>query len=363
MNKIERAFLWAGTKEVTGGKCKLNWEAVCRPKKLGGLGILHIEKFARALRLRWPWFEWRHPTKLWVGMGNPCDEVDMDLFYASTTITIGNGKIASFWDSPWLNGMKPKDIAPLIYEASSRKNWKVHQALLANAWVRKIRLDINLTVQHIHEYIRLWTQLRGVHLDEHIEDTITWDTTTNGEYSSSAAYNAQFFGALTTNMNKLVWKAWAPPKIKFFAWLALQNRIWTSDRLARRGRTNSGLCPLCNQTQETAAHLFSHCRYSKRLWGMVKGWIGIPSIRTHEWTDDLSLEVWWAKMLKDATANRKAMASLTMLVSWTIWKERNARVFNHKSAPTTTLLNIIKSEVKLWVAAGAKCLSFVITGE
>jgi hypothetical protein len=57
------------------------------------------------------------------------------------------------------------------------------------------------------------------------------------------------------------------------------------------------------------------------------------------------------------------MSSLTEYNSWTIWKERNARIFNHKSAPTTALLNIIKTEVKLWVAAGAKCLSFVTTGE
>jgi hypothetical protein len=66
--------------------------------------------------------------------------------------------------------------------------------------------------------------------------------------------------------------------------------------------------------------------------------------------DDLTLEGWWSKMLNEASDNHKALVSLTMLVSWIIWKERNARVFNHKSAPTTTLLNIIKSEVKFWLA-------------
>lgn len=29
------------------------------------------------------------------------------------------------------------------------------------------------------------------------------------------------------------WKAWAPSNVKFFAWLALQDRIWTADRLAK----------------------------------------------------------------------------------------------------------------------------------
>jgi general stress protein 26 len=57
------------------------------------------------------------------------------------------------------------------------------------------------------------------------------------------------------------------------------------------------------------------------------------------------------------------MASLTMLTSWTIWKERNARVFQNKSAPPTILLEITKNKMKLWVTAGAKNLSYVIVGE
>jgi hypothetical protein len=45
-------------------------------------------------------------------MGNPCDEVDMEPFYAATKVSIGNGNIAPFWEPPWLHGRNPKDIAP-----------------------------------------------------------------------------------------------------------------------------------------------------------------------------------------------------------------------------------------------------------
>jgi hypothetical protein len=58
-------FLWAGTEALTGGKCKVNWPRSARPTNYGGLGILHLGKFARALRLRWLWKDWNSEQKLW----------------------------------------------------------------------------------------------------------------------------------------------------------------------------------------------------------------------------------------------------------------------------------------------------------
>ena len=80
-------------------------------------------------------------------------------------------------------------------------------------------------------------------------------------------------GTTSSNMKKIVWKVWAPPKCKFFAWLIIQNRVWTADRLRRRGLPNCDLCPLCKQTGETAAHLLFQCRFAKRIWYMVKDWL------------------------------------------------------------------------------------------
>jgi hypothetical protein len=191
--------------------------------------------------------------------------MDMNLFYAVTSISICNGKIAQFWESPWLDGEKPKDIALLIHNVSKRKKCTVAQALQNKSWVHNINMEATLTVQHIREYISLWMSLQDVNLHEHRVDSIVWNLTANGEYSSASAYEAQFFGATLTNFNKLMWKVWATPKVKFFSWLTIRNRIWTADRLERRGWDNYSLCQLFKQTQESAAHLFSHYRYSKRL--------------------------------------------------------------------------------------------------
>ncbi|KAF7038964.1 hypothetical protein CFC21_049051 [Triticum aestivum] len=65
----------------------------------------------------------------------------------------------------------------------------------------------------------------------------------------------------------------------------------------------------------------------------------------------------------NGTPNRQAKASLTMLVTWTVWNERNARVFKHKSAPPPALLDSINTEAHLWVIAGAKKLGSLILRE
>jgi hypothetical protein len=90
----------------------------------------------------------------------------MELFYISTTIYVGNGKIAHFGESPWLNGRKPKDIPSLIFQASSRNKWNVEQATCGCAWIYKIKMDGNLRIPHLREFISLWRELQYVNPDE-----------------------------------------------------------------------------------------------------------------------------------------------------------------------------------------------------
>jgi hypothetical protein len=232
------------------------------------------------------------PERAWVGLGNPCNNDDMDLFYASINLTLGNGDTAMFWHSPWLGDLKPKDVAPSIFNIAKKKIFSVKKGLEGDYWTSNLSFENGVLVTHINEFYNLWTKIQEIHLIEG-PDTITWKLTPSRTYSSASAYLAQFDAPTTSFMMPAVWENWAPPKCKTFAWLILQNRVWTSDRLIRRGWQNSGPCQLCKWETETAAHLLFQCRYSLRVWRGLKDWLGLADLDIASWANFDSLEGWW----------------------------------------------------------------------
>lgn len=55
IDKLRRSFLWKGEEEAKEGHCAVNWQQVCSPKKLGGLGIKNLAF-------------WKYPNRPWVGL-------------------------------------------------------------------------------------------------------------------------------------------------------------------------------------------------------------------------------------------------------------------------------------------------------
>lgn len=55
VKKISQGFVWNGDDSETAGGTRslVNWKIVFHPKALGGLGIADLDRFGRALRLRW----------------------------------------------------------------------------------------------------------------------------------------------------------------------------------------------------------------------------------------------------------------------------------------------------------------------
>jgi hypothetical protein len=142
--------------------------------------------------------------------------------------------------------------------------------------VSQINLQNDFGMEDLQQFVNLWEFVSGVQLDHLRPDTIKWKFTKDGMYTASSTYKMQFEGLFSTTYNASIWKVWALPKCKIFAWLAMQDRIWTSDRLQRRGWNNCGNCPFCDQVQESGAHdLLYKCRFTLRMWKEVLAWCGI----------------------------------------------------------------------------------------
>jgi hypothetical protein len=121
----------------------------------------------------------------------------------------------------------------------------------------------------------------------------------------------QFLGSVASAMNKYIWKVWALPKVKFFAWLANQNRIWTANRLEKRGWPNCGLIRKRYITYSSIANTpFTFGAACRNGWASLSLFLRDGRV-SQLWNGGTCCGV---RLFQTA----KAMASITLLVSWEI---------------------------------------------
>ena len=274
---------------------------------------------------------------------------------------MGKGERISFWENAWLQGRRPRDIAPVVYNISKRKNRNLREALVNSNWVRDLDLHNQcFSAAHFSEYCHLWRQVSQATLQPDIPDNIDWKLTADGMYTTKSAYDAQFLGSTSTNFENLFWKAWAPPKCKVFSWLAIQNRLWTADRLSARGWPHNDRCVLCRATPESGIHLFADCRFVKRIWDNINTWARVDGLHMAAWQPFPSVKEWWTMIARLPSNDAKGLRSLIILVIWEIWLERNARIFKHKESSCPRVISRIKDQASNWMAAGAKQLAALL---
>lgn len=189
----------------------------------------------------------------------------------------------------------------------------VAEGLQNRAWVQDIvgALGPLATIQ----YIELWRRLLPISTSEQ-PDILRWRWTANGIYSTKSCYDVLFLGSSTSPHATLTWKTWAPLSVKFFIWLALQDRCWTNERLAQHGLPHGYACVFCGQATESMQHLLIGCSFSYMVWHDVfsKLWLTSSIPQGHE-----SFFDWWQASTSSAPAPlRKGTASLGIIVAWTL---------------------------------------------
>lgn len=144
------------------------------------------------------------------------------------------------------------------------------------------------------QYLFIWHIVSGIHLSE-TSDRFIWRWEPSGTYSARSAYRCFFIWQTEVLGARQLWKTRAPNKCRFFFWLLIHNRCWTSERLQRHNLHNNGPCTLCSQLSEHIDHLVLGCVFSREVWhrGLSRfGW------QQFNRSSDAQMIPWWLQVRK-----------------------------------------------------------------
>jgi len=195
------------------------------------------------------------------------------------------------------------------------------------------------------EFVQLWVLLQDKQYTNQ-EDQIRWKWRDNAAYTSKWAYLVQLHGT-TAPLREEVFGTLMPHaegKINLFAWLLVQSKILTADKMAAKHWDCNQTCPLCDQEPEAALHLCLHCSYSKEVWQLMSRWTAEQVLVPEGDETDMEAKLGGPRYADPSTMKR----ALLMYTAWHIWKERNSRVLTtSKTLLPLQVLGLIQDEIKL----------------
>jgi hypothetical protein len=91
---------------------------------------------------------------------------------------------------------------------------------------------------------------------------------------------------------------------------------------------------------------------AKEIRARVGARAALQGFLPEQWRPKCSMTDWFSDLMKNQSrARAKGSKSLASLVCWTIWRERNARVFEGEEKTVQPLLSEIADEAAMWAKA------------
>lgn len=381
MNKITRQFLWSGSMEKRSLPL-VAWNIIQLPKSLGGLSIGNIIHKNIAMLSKWIWRFLQDPSPFWCAVirekykyapnisildldvpkfGGPWRHICAAILHHTNAKSIlcngirkniGRGSQTRFWLDPWLSSTPLKSDFPRLFAISINPNatvdsygfWEGFNWVWTFSWKREFR------PQDRSEKKRLDMRLQQVHPSQEARDQLVWAHTKAGNFSTKS---------ITLELDKMhppvihdaikgVWKGLVPHRIEVFVWLALMGKINTRSKLAGIGIINAenNLCPLCLMEPETSDHLLLHCSVSSKLWSW---WLNLWQVK---WVFPSSLreaftQWYWPKKVSFFS---KVWSTIFFIMLWSIWKERNKRVFSNTASSIKDMKELVLLRLGWWIS-------------
>ncbi|XP_071688108.1 uncharacterized protein [Rutidosis leptorrhynchoides] len=139
--------------------------------------------------------------------------------------------------------------------------------------------------------------------------------------------------SIETYRNSLV-----PKKVEVFIWRARLGYIPVRVTLDKWGiNLNSVRCPICDGDIETVEHILFTCQVEKYTWSKVLHWWGYDST-IFSYGDIFSGT--FGNLAYDS--KRTFWQAVCWVVCYTLWKNRNVKVFKNKIETVSSLVNEIQ---------------------
>ena len=143
---------------------------------------------------------------------------------------------------------------------------------------------------------------------------------------------------MTEHQNSSKWKnVWSHdslPKVNFFIWTLVPEKILTGENLMKRGFHDPFKCPLFQSSQDNIHHLFWNRPFSQTVWKIAYGdlsrkirWPSTPNPSLGNW------DKYYQGSFKEKPVMKSIWRVVPKFVYWQIWLARNKKKIRELSLP------------------------------
>ncbi|CAJ2647958.1 unnamed protein product [Trifolium pratense] len=256
VRRIQREFLW-GSK---GGRNRISWvkwDTVCKPKKLGGLGVRDIRAVNISLLAKWRWRLLEDDNAMWkevlkskygelvpgmVTVGEDCKpwfsstwwkdiwsisvNLNTNWFTQGVIKRIGCGDQTKFWRDIWVGTVPLQERFPRLFSVSTQKDCNVEdlREMVEGAVNWRFAWRRRLFVWEENLVVELLQIINQVVLSDD-RDKWGWAYNGGGEFTVTSCYWAVInlfvpmdpLGLFESKTFASLWKCLAPSKVIAFA--------------------------------------------------------------------------------------------------------------------------------------------------
>uniref|UniRef100_A0A803Q7H7 Reverse transcriptase zinc-binding domain-containing protein n=1 Tax=Cannabis sativa TaxID=3483 RepID=A0A803Q7H7_CANSA len=263
----------------------------------------------------------------------------------------GQSAMASPGSVAWGNMCKPKKAGGIGF--MSIHEWN-KAAVIKNIWAIASKKD-NLWVKWVHNvYISKeswweykaptqssWYWRKMVELKDEWKEQVDYNQFTAQNCKVSEVYKVLTAADDLCHWSKQVWSRMNIPKHSFLLWLAMLDRLKTKQRLVKFQITADAQCILCEDSEETAPHLFFCCKFSQDCLRQIKEWLCWRAATT-----SLQNVLRWINRAKISKFRKAVYAAAIAALVYHIWKARNCKIWQGSSSQVQQLAQEVKWQIK-----------------